>query len=140
MGEVRIQSEDFIADHDIEHLCAPFPDAGGIVSFIGRTRNVSQGKGIAYIDFEHYPGMAESELEKVRAEALTQFDILDALIVHRVGRIQAGKQIVLVVAVARHRKQAFAACEYMIDTLKANVPIWKRERTEDGDVWVSATP
>lgn len=139
-GEVRIQTEDFSADAEIARLCDGRPEVGGIVSFIGRARNVSKGKSIRWIDFEHYEGMAERELEKVRAEALARFGIEAALIVHRVGRILPGEQIVLVVAAARHRKPAFDACEYMIDALKQSVPIWKRERTDAGDVWVSQTP
>lgn len=140
MEKARIQTEDFRADEEIASLRAGFPDAGGIVSFIGTARNVSKGESIEWLDFEHYPGMAERELEKVRQQALERFEILDALIVHRVGRIHIGEQIVLVVAVARHRGEAFKACQYMIDTLKETVPIWKRERTLSGDVWVSETP
>ncbi len=139
-GSSRIQQEDFCADSEIARLCHGRPDIGGIASFIGTARNISRGTGIQWIDFEHYAGMAERELEKVRQQALAQFDIVGALIVHRTGRIHAGEQIVLVVATARHRKAAFAACEYMIDTLKRSVPIWKRERTDAGDVWVSETP
>ncbi len=139
-GEVRIQTEDFSADVEIAKLCDDRRDTGGIVSFVGRARNVSKGEAIEWIDFEHYEGMAERELEKVREEALKRFEIGAALIVHRVGRILPGEQIVLVVAAARHRKAAFEACEFMIDALKRNVPIWKRERTGSGDVWVSQTP
>lgn len=140
MSDIRIQQEDFNVDEELARLRAAFPDAGGSVAFIGTTRNISHDEAIAWIDFEHYAGMAEAELSKVRKQALERFDILAASMVHRVGHMPVGEQIVLVLAVARHRKAAFEACEYMIDTLKESVPIWKRERTDSGDVWVSATP
>jgi molybdopterin synthase catalytic subunit len=87
---------------------------------------------------EHYPGMTEKALEKIVDEARERWDIDDALVVHRVGTLQPGDQIVLVVVSSAHRGEAFQACEFLMDYLKTRAPFWKKERTPEGDRWVDA--
>ena len=111
-----------------------------IVTFLGTARDFSKGKDIHRIDFEHYPGMAEKRLNEIRERALQDYDIIEVSIVHRVGRIETGENIVLIVVAAEHRKDAFRACEWCIDELKRITPVWKREETTQGEVWVVEHP
>ena len=89
------------------------------------------------LTLEHYPGMTEKALTKIEAQANEQWDLTATLIIHRVGPLQPNDNIVLVVAASMHRKQAFQACEYMIDTLKTNAPFWKKESLADSDRWLT---
>ena len=135
-GRVRIQTADFNVAEEIAQLQATSRRIGGIVTFVGTARDFSSGRAVEQIDFEHYPGMAEARLLEIRAQGMTDFDIIDMTIIHRTGRILPGENIVLVVVAASHRKAAFAACEWCIDLLKRTTPIWKQETTPDGTVWV----
>ncbi|MDQ6955397.1 MAG: molybdenum cofactor biosynthesis protein MoaE [Mariprofundaceae bacterium] len=140
MNEVRIQEEDFSIEEEVHALRKTSKRMGGIVSFLGCARDFSEGRDVSSISFEQYSGMAESALKALREEALLKFDIIDTRIIHRVTTVHAGEQIVLIVVGAEHRKPAFEACEWIIDTLKQRVPIWKKEVTPDGDTWVSQHP
>lgn len=113
---------------------------GGIVHFVGTVRNQTKGKMVLKLDFEAYEPMAVKEMYKIAEQALTQFDIQKIAIHHRIGSLKVGDIPVIIAVSSAHRKAAFAACEYAIDTLKDTVPIWKKEYFEDGEVWVSATP
>jgi molybdopterin synthase catalytic subunit len=111
---------------------AKTPRVGGIVTFIGVVRD----DGILSLELESYEEAALQELEKIREEAMRDFDIESADIIHRIGKLAIGDTIVLIVVAAGHRKDAFRACEYIIDRLKETVPIWKKEETKDGSRWV----
>ncbi len=137
---VRIQEEDFSVEEEIERLKERSKRIGGIVTFLGTARDFSQGHDVQRIDFEHYPGMAEKKLNEIREKALADFNVLEVAIVHRVGRIEIGENIVLIVVAAEHRKDAFRACSWCIDELKRITPIWKKETTPQGDVWVAEHP
>ena len=137
---VRIQKEPFSIEEEIEKIKSVSTRIGGIVSFVGAARDFSKGREVCQIEFEHYPIMAERALEKVREEALTRFPVIDVTIIHRIGMIEIGENIVLVIAAAQHRKEAFNACEWCIDRLKKTVPIWKSETTPEGKIWVEAHP
>jgi len=113
---------------------------GAIVNFIVTARDLSHGVDIKVLDFEHYPGMAEKKLTDIRKRALENFNIIEMAIVHRVGHIDIGEDIVLIVAASAHRNDAFMACEWAITEVKRTTPIWKSETTAGGDVWVSDTP
>ncbi len=113
---------------------------GALVSFTGTGRDLSKGVDIKGLDFEHYPGMAEKKLMDIRKRALLNFDIIEMAIIHRVGHIDIGEDIVLIVAASAHRNDAFMACEWAITELKRTTPIWKSETTATGDVWVTDTP
>ncbi len=112
------------------------PDAGGIVSFIGVVRNHARGREIEYLEYEAYAEMAEREMEKIADEASRRWPGTRVAIAHRVGRLEIGDAAVVVVAASAHRGEAFEACRFAIDTLKVDVPIWKREVATDGAYWV----
>jgi molybdopterin synthase catalytic subunit len=112
------------------------PDAGGVVSFVGRVRNHARGQSIEHLEYEAYPEMAEREMEKIADEAAEKWPGTRVAIAHRVGHLEIGDAAVVVVAASAHRGEAFDACRFAIDTLKVTVPIWKREVATDGAYWV----
>jgi len=135
---ISVQIDDFDPGRELERLrqrCAG--RAGAIVSFTGLVRDLNEGAAIRQMTLEHYPGMTEKALSAVEAEARSRWELLDALIIHRVGPLSPNDRIVLVAAASAHRKDAFQACEFMIDTLKTTAPFWKRETTPDGTRWVT---
>ncbi len=135
---VRVQSDDFDAGAEIARLRAGGCSVGAVVAFIGTVRDLNDDAAIRELTLEHYPGMTESALQEIVDEAKARFDIRDALVVHRVGALAPGDQIVLVVVTGAHRGMAFDACEFVMDYLKTRAPFWKRERREDGERWVEA--
>ena len=135
---VRVQTGDFDAGLEITRLRAGRVDIGAIASFIGTVRDVNDAATVTGLTLEHYPGMTEQALADIVGEARRRFTILDALVVHRVGALRPGDQIVLVVITSAHRGMAFDACEYVMDMLKTRAPFWKKERTSQGDRWVEA--
>lgn len=137
---VRIQREDFSMDEEVKKVMASSKSIGGVATFLGTGRDISKGKDIELLSFEHYHGMAEKKLKELRDEMLDSYDIIELSIIHRVGDIKPGENIVLIVAAARHRAAAFDACEACIDELKRVVPIWKKETTTSGDYWVAEHP
>jgi molybdopterin synthase catalytic subunit len=137
---IRIQEEDFSTEEEVNRIKERSKRIGGIVTFLGTARDFSKGKDIQRIDFEFYPGMAEKKLNEIRERALADYNLIEVSIIHRVGRIEIGDNIVLIVVAAQHRKDAFKACEWCIDELKRVTPIWKREETNDGEVWVVEHP
>lgn len=137
---VRIQKEDFSVDAEIARVMETSTAIGGVDIFLGTARELSRGRDIERLVFEHYPGMAEKQLRHIRAEALRKFDIIEVGIVHRCGDISIGENIVLIVAAAQHRADAFEACRWCIDELKQITPIWKKEITVEGDFWVEEHP
>ena len=114
--------------------------AGGIVTFTGTVRNQTKGKTVEKLDFEAYEPMAIKEMRKICDAIIAKWDILHVCIHHRVGLLEIGEIPVVICVASAHRKAAFEACQYAIDTLKETVPIWKKEIFEDGEVWVSAHP
>lgn len=112
------------------------PDIGGIVSFLGTVRDTSRGHSIRHLEYEAYPEMAEREMEKIAQAAAERWPGTRVAVAHRRGRLEVGEIAVVVVAGAPHRGDAFAAARYIIDTLKEQVPIWKKEVTTDGEYWV----
>jgi len=137
---VRIQQGDFSVDEEIARVMRTSTAIGGVDIFLGTARELSRGRNIEKLEFEHYPEMAEKQLRYLRTEALKRFDIIEVGIVHRYGTITIGENIVLIVAAAQHRKYAFEACRWCIDELKQITPIWKKEVTVEGDFWVEEHP
>ena len=135
---VRVQTGDFDIGAEIAAMCRGNPKVGAVASFIGVVRDLNEGDHVADMTLEHYPGMTEKALEKMVAETRSRWDIYDALVVHRVGTLKPGDQIVLVVVTGAHRGEAFEACEFLMDYLKTRAPFWKKERTPDGARWVEA--
>lgn len=139
-GHVRIQKESFSVDHEVERLKGSSSSIGGIVTFVGTTRDCSRGKRVSRLEFQHYPGMAEKKLAEIRDRAIREYGLIDVTIVHRVGTLPVGENIVLIAAAAEHRDEAFKGCRFCIDELKRITPIWKKETTPEGEVWVEEHP
>lgn len=113
---------------------------GGIALFVGTVRNQTKNKEVTLLDFESYESMALKEMQKIADNAIANFDILKIAIHHTEGKLQIGDIPVIIAVAAPHRKAAFAACQFAINTLKETVPIWKKEHFVDGEVWVNTTP
>ena len=137
---VRIQIEDFSQDDEIDALRASSKRIGGIATFLGCARDFSEGREVSEISFEAYGSMALAEMNALRSEAIEKFALIDARLVHRIGTVKGGDNIVFIAAGAEHRAAAFDACRWLIDELKARVPIWKKEITPEGDAWVVPHP
>ena len=135
---VRIQTKDFDAGTEIAALRRGNPRIGAVASFIGVCRDANDGTAVTTMTLEHYPGMTEKALEKIIGEAKARWDVMDVLIVHRVGELKPADQIVLVAVTGAHRGEAFAACEFIMDYLKTRAPFWKQEERPDGTAWVDA--
>lgn len=113
---------------------------GAVVVFDGIVRNNTRGRRTLYLDYEAYEEMALRQMQQLAAQSLVDFKIRDAAIVHRLGRLGIGETSVLIAVASAHRAAAFDACRWLIDTLKKNVPIWKKEHFEDGSVWADGEP
>jgi molybdopterin synthase catalytic subunit len=137
---VRIQQEDFSQDKEIKALKASSKGIGGIATFLGCARDFSEGRDVSEIYFDAYDSMALSEMNKLRRDAIEKFGLLEARIVHRIGTVKGGDNIVFIAAGAEHRVAALEACRWMIHELKQRVPIWKKEITPQGDTWVTPHP
>jgi molybdopterin synthase catalytic subunit len=137
---VRVQREDFSIDDELRRVRARSKRIGGIAMFLGTARDRSKGKDVDRITFEHYEGMAQKKLREIRERALKNFDVIELLVLHRYGEIGIGENIVLIIAGAEHRAEAFQACKWAIDELKQITPIWKLEHTPEGEVWVEEHP
>ncbi|RVU46443.1 molybdenum cofactor biosynthesis protein MoaE [Rubrivivax rivuli] len=140
LSRVSIQTHDFDLGAEVAALRAGDPAVGAVASFIGtvRDRNGGGAGEVSAMELEHYPGMTEKSIEAMIDAALARFDIRAARVVHRVGPLQPGDQIVLVAVSSAHRGQAFQACEFLMDYLKTQAPFWKKETTAEGARWVDA--
>ena len=135
---VRLQREDFDVAVETRRLTAGREDVGAVVTFTGICRAGPPGERIAAMTLEHYPQMAQEELERIEVEARGRWPLQDSLIVHRHGRLTPGENIVLVVTLSAHRQAAFAAAEFLMDYLKSRAPFWKKEERAQGEAWVAA--
>ena len=135
---IRIQQADFDIGHEIAELTKDRNDVGAVVTFSGICRGSENGEPIAALTLEHYPGMAEAEIKRHTDEAMSRWPLTGLTVVHRVGRITPGENIVLVLAASQHRQAAFQAAEFLMDYLKANAPFWKREESASGTSWIEA--
>jgi molybdopterin synthase catalytic subunit len=135
---IRIQQDDFDIAREIAALTKGRDDIGAVVTFTGICRGDDGGKAIAALTLEHYPGMAEAEIARHADAAISRWPLTALTIIHRVGRILPGDNIVLVVTASMHREAAFHAAEFLMDYLKAHAPFWKREEGASGAAWVDA--
>ncbi len=135
---IRIQTQDFDLSAEIVQLRAANPQVGAIVTFIGTVRDMNDGASVAEMELEHYPGMTEKALDDIVAQAKARWNIVDALVIHRVGPLKPLEQIVLVAVTSAHRGEAFSSCEFIMDYLKTQAPFWKKEQTPQGARWVDA--
>ena len=133
---ISIQQNDFDHAAELDALRRQSTETGALVSFAGLVRDFSDGDGIERIYLEHYPGMSEKALARIVAEAKQRWSLLGVRVIHRIGELGPGEQIVLVATASQHRADAFAACEFIIDYLKTDAPFWKREQTRHGTRWL----
>jgi molybdopterin synthase catalytic subunit len=138
MPRVRVQSEDFDAGRELDAMTAGRTDVGALASFVGLVRAANDGSAVSAMTLEHYPGMTEKALQDICEQAMSRWDVLDTLVIHRIGALKPGDRIVLVGVTSAHRGEAFAACEFIMDYLKTRAPFWKREETPEGARWVEA--
>jgi molybdopterin synthase catalytic subunit len=135
---IRIQEADFDIAREIEALIRGRKDIGAVVSFSGICRDGDGGASLAALTLEHYPDMAEAEITRHANEAMSRWPLTGLTVIHRVGRIVPGENIVLVLTASQHRQAAFQAAEFLMDYLKTSAPFWKREESADGAEWVEA--
>ena len=133
---IRVQREDFDLGAELKALTEGNPSIGGVTSFIGLVRDIAAGEKISGMTLEHYPGMTETQLAEIEAEAQRRWPLDAVLIIHRYGPLKPGDQIVLVATASAHRDAAFEACRFLIDWLKTKAPFWKLEETAAGPRWV----
>lgn len=138
MPTIRVQTDDFDLQSEIDLLTAGRMDIGAVVSFSGLCRD-EQG-ALSALELEHYPGMAEAEMNRIALLAIDRFSLLGLTAIHRYGKIAPGANIVLVIAVASHRQAAFDGANFAMDFLKTSAPFWKKEHAADGSPrsWVDA--
>ena len=135
---VRVQTDDFDVGAEIAAMRLANPRIGAVVSFVGQVRDMNDGVNVQTLTLEHYLEMTEKSLQAIELQAKNKWDVVDSLIVHRVGTLTPLDQIVLVVVASSHRGDAFKACEFMMDYLKTQAPFWKKETGSQGERWIDA--
>jgi len=135
---IKVQLEPFDVGEEIAALTRGNTSIGGIVSFVGTVREMSEGNAIHSMTLEHYPGMTERALEEIEAQAHQRWPLEASKIIHRYGKLAPGDGIVLVITASAHRQAAFEACEFLMDWLKTKAPFWKLEENDEGGNWVDA--
>ena len=135
---IRIQVADFDLSTEVAALRQARPELGAVAAFIGLVRDVNAGTAVSEMTLEHYPAMTQKALEAIVTEAKQRWEIDEALVIHRIGRLRPTDQIVLVAVAGKHRGPAFQACEFIMDYLKTQAPFWKKEQTPNGARWVEA--
>jgi molybdopterin synthase catalytic subunit len=133
---IAVQSEPFDLGAEVSAFTAAVRGAGAVVSFTGLVRD--EGGSLSGMEIEHYPGMTEKAIRGIAGEAVSRWELVDALVIHRYGRLGPGEAIMMVATAAPHRADAFAAAEYLMDYLKSRAPFWKKELGADGEAWVAA--
>ena len=139
MSDVHIQQGDFDVGLEYQHLCDAAGNAGAVVFFVGLVRELYEilsDDRVDYIQLEHYPGMTESLIQAIVDEARDKFPFEAATVIHRVGKVYANQQIVMVAISSRHRDNAFKAAQFIMDYLKTRAPLWKKEVGSKGEQWL----
>lgn len=133
---IRVQQELFDAGAELNAFAKDRPDVGAIVTFTGVVRDVAGG--LQKMEIEHYPGMTVKAIESIAAQAAERWSLADVLVIHRYGLLRATDPIMMVATASKHRADAFAAADFLMDYLKSRAPFWKKETTGDGAAWVAA--
>ena len=131
-ARISVQTGDFSLDAVINELKQETKAVGGICSFTGCVRDSNDGEDVSSLFLEHYPEMTEKQLAKILDTAEARFDLLGAVVIHRIGLLHPGENIVLVAAASAHRAAAFDACHFVMDYLKTQATFWKQEQRRDG--------
>lgn len=135
---IRVQDHAFEVGHELAQFRARHGVDGAMALFVGSVRDMSEGRAVAAMTLEHYPGMTEGALAAIADEARARWPLTGLLVIHRFGRLLPGEDIVLVITAAPHREEAFSACQFLMDWLKTRAPFWKLEEGSDGPRWVEA--
>jgi len=136
MIRVFVQAEDFDTGAEVSRLASGGDSVGAAVSFVGVVRGESGGEKLLALQLEHYPGMTERALQALEDQARARYDLQDVLIIHRIGQLAVGAQIVLVITISAHRQAAFDAANFLMDRLKTDAPFWKAEISAGKTHWV----
>ena len=134
---VAVQSAPFDIGRETAVFAQAAAGAGAVVTFTGIVRDLSGG--LAAMEVEHYPGMTERAIRDMTLQAMSRWDLIDALVIHRFGTLRVAEPIMMVATAAAHRASAFDAAEFLMDYLKSRAPFWKKEITASGAEWVAAT-
>ncbi|MBI2077304.1 MAG: molybdenum cofactor biosynthesis protein MoaE [Euryarchaeota archaeon] len=134
MGYAKIQHEAFRIDDVLRELRGP--RVGGVTFYVGTVRGSNEHGRVEALDYDAYPEMAEAEIERLRSETVARFGLVDATVIHRIGRLEAGEPILLVALAGSHRTETYEAVAFFMDRLKTIVPIWKKEIAEGGPTWI----
>lgn len=134
---IHVQYEAFDPGHEQSAMLQGRCDIGAVVSFTGLVRDFNERPDVQGLTLEHYPGMTEKALEDIVSEAKSRWPLQAVRVIHRVGRLTPGDPVVLVIVASAHRRDAFLACDFLMDYLKTRAPFWKKEQTASGDYWVS---
>lgn len=135
---ISVQTDDFSLDQEYQRLTKDNTSDGAVVTFVGMVRDFNDGSDVDGLYLEHYPGMTEKCLADISNQAKTRWTLGRVRIIHRVGQLDLGDQIVFVGVTSKHRGSAFEACEFIMDYLKTQAPFWKKETTTEGQRWVEA--
>tara|TARA_A200000159_G_scaffold155400_1_gene169137 strand:- start:231 stop:680 length:450 start_codon:yes stop_codon:yes gene_type:complete len=135
MDKIIVQTEDFDLTTEVELVKSTNSSIGAVVSFIGTVRDLT-GESLVSLSLEHYPGMTEKSLSSIADKARKKWEIDSITIIHRVGSLGIGDQIVLVITSSKHRQAAFDSCNYIMDFLKTDAPFWKKEVSDKEEKWV----
>lgn len=135
---IRVQREDFDVGAELARLGQGNRAIGGVCTFVGLVRDMSDDEKVSAMTLEHYSGMTEKALAEIEEEARARWPLKDSLIIHRYGRLEPGDRIVLVATASAHRAAAFESCQFLVDWLKTRAPFWKREEGEEGARWVES--
>lgn len=137
MDKIIVQTEDFDLTTEVELIKSTNSSIGAVVSFIGTVRDLTS-ESLVSLSLEHYPGMTEKSLTSIADKARNKWEIESITIIHRVGTLGIGDQIVLVITSSKHRQAAFDSCNYIMDFLKTDAPFWKKESTTKSENWVKS--
>jgi len=135
MDKIVVQTEDFDLTTEVEFIKSSSPNVGAIVSFIGTVRDLNN-ESLVSLTLEHYPEMTEKSLESIANKARNKWELESITIIHRVGTLCIGDQIVLVITTSEHRQEAFDSCNFIMDFLKTDAPFWKKEISDKEEKWV----
>ncbi|MGO1296684.1 MAG: molybdopterin synthase catalytic subunit MoaE [Vibrio sp.] len=137
LRKIAVQADDFVLSDEYEQLSAG-TSIGAVVTFVGKVRDMNLNDDVIGLSLEHYPGMTEKSLHAIVDEAEQRWPLLGVTIIHRIGDLSLGEQIVLVAVASAHRQAAFSACDFMMDYLKTQAPFWKKERTNTATRWLDS--
>ncbi|MGB9729058.1 MAG: molybdenum cofactor biosynthesis protein MoaE [Thermoprotei archaeon] len=139
MGRAELTTSVIDVNKHLKEITASSKNIGGIVCFIGVIRSVNDNKRVVKLSYDYYPELADSQLKRLREEAIKNFRLIDAIIIHRVGDVPIGEVSLLVITAGEHRDEPFKAARWLVDKIKNEVAIWKKEVYEDGSRWVYET-